>query len=131
MFLPAHSWADAPERSIVRARSAKRESMRLAAILFAPFAIFISQPLLALLPAGAYTALYRASSRRLVGAAAVLWFLYTPYEYGMHRRWLCSGECNIRVDLLLLYPVLWLVSLAAAIVGVRAINRRRGLNRGV
>ena len=34
--------------------------------------------------------------------AAVAWLLYTPYELAMHERWLCSGECNIRVDLLLL-----------------------------
>jgi hypothetical protein len=43
----------------------------------------------------------------------------------MHRRLLCSGECNIRVDLLLLYPVLWIVSLVAVIVAVRAIGRGR------
>ena len=24
----------------------------------------------------------------------------------MKRRWLCSGECNIRVDLLVIYPAL-------------------------
>ena len=41
----------------------------------------------------------------------------------MHRRWLCTGECNIRVDLLLLYPVLWIVSLTALIVGIRALRR--------
>jgi len=43
----------------------------------------------------------------------------------MHRRWLCSGECNIRVDLLLLYPLLILLSLAAAVLAVRSILRRR------
>lgn len=42
----------------------------------------------------------------------------------MHRRWLCSGECNIRVDLLLLYPLLILLSLAAAALAVRNILRR-------
>jgi hypothetical protein len=33
----------------------------------------------------------------------------------MKLRVLCSGECNIRVDLLVLYPALFLVSLAAIV----------------
>lgn len=41
----------------------------------------------------------------------------------MHRRWLCGGECNIRVDLLLLYPVLIVASAAALIVAVRGTRR--------
>jgi len=93
-------------------------------IVFAPFSIFIARPLLALLPAALFAVLYRASGRRWAGAATVLWLLYTFYEYGMHRRWLCSGECNIRIDLLLLYPVLWIVSIAAVIAGVSTIRRR-------
>ena len=98
--------------------------MTLVASVFAPFSFFISQPLLALLPAALFAVLYKASGRRWAGAAAVLWFLYSFYEYGMHRRWLCSGECNIRVDLLLMYPLLWIVSLAALIVGIIALRRR-------
>jgi hypothetical protein len=94
-----------------------------AAIVYSPFAVFIRQPWLALIPAAAFAVLFWASSRRAVGAAAVLWLLYALYEYGIHRRWLCSGECNIRVDLLLLCPVLWLVSLVAAIAGINALRR--------
>jgi hypothetical protein len=51
-----------------------------------------------------------------VGAGA-LWLLYALYELGMKRRWLCSGECNIRVDLLLIYPAL-LLGLVAAGIGL-------------
>jgi hypothetical protein len=40
----------------------------------------------------------------------------------MQQRWLCTGECNIRVDLLLIYPVL-LLSLVAA--GVSLIRPRK------
>ena len=105
--------------------------MAFLALVYGPLTVFISQPLLGLLPAAAFAVLYRASSRRLVGATAVLWFLYACYEYGMHRRWLCSGECNIRIDLLLLYPVLWLVSLAAAIVGVVELRCGRKPKPGV
>ena len=103
----------------------------LALILLAPLTAFIPYPWLALLPAAAFAALSKASGRRLVAAAAVLWCLYAVYEYGMHRRWLCSGECNIRIDLLLLYPVLWIVSLAAGIVGIAGIRRGRKPKSGV
>jgi len=88
--------------------------------------VFIGHPWLALLPAAFFAALFVASRRHLAAAAAALWLIYAVYEYGMHRRWLCSGECNIRVDLLLLYPILLLTSAAAATVAVRAVVRRRG-----
>ncbi len=53
-------------------------------------------------------------ARRVPGSwlAALGWMLYAPYEYLMHLRVLCSGECNIRVDLLLLWPLLLFTSLA-------------------
>ena len=86
--------------------------------------LFIPHPWLALIPALAFAALYRWSGRRVVAVAAGAWLLYAAYEYTLYLRWLCSGECNIRVDLLLLYPVLLLVSLVAAIVALVAILRR-------
>lgn len=85
--------------------------------------VFIEWPWLALIPCAVFGLLYRLSGRRLVAALAVTWLCYALYEYGMRRRWLCSGECNIRVDLLLLYPVLALLSVAALIVAVRALRR--------
>ncbi len=81
--------------------------------------ILIEAPWLALIPAALYALLYRRSRRTLVASVAVMWLGYALYEYAMRRRWLCSGECNIRVDLLLLYPVLFLASVAALIVAVR------------
>ena len=45
--------------------------------------------------------------------------LHLPYEYAMKLRILCSGECNIRVDLLLLYPALLVLSLAALVAVVK------------
>jgi hypothetical protein len=88
--------------------------------------IFIAWPWLALHPAAVFLVLHEASKRRLAAAAALIWLLYAVYEFAMKRRWLgCSGECNIRVDLLLIYPVLLLTSIAAGISAVRAIIRRR------
>jgi hypothetical protein len=88
--------------------------------------VFVAWPWLALLPAALFLALYRASRRKTVAAAGVIWLLYAVYEYAMQRRWLCSGECNIRVDLLLLYPFLVLISVIAGIVAVRAMMRKPG-----
>jgi len=85
--------------------------------------VFIAWPWLALVPAVVFVVLHRLSRRRLVAAAALMWGLYAVYEYGMRRRWLCTGECNIRVDLLLLYPLLAVASLVALVVALRAIAR--------
>ena len=37
----------------------------------------------------------------------------------MQRRWLCSGECNIRVDLLLIYRLLAAISIAGIVAAAR------------
>jgi len=89
-------------------------------------AVFIEWPWLALGPAVLFLELYRRSGRKLVATAACMWGLYAVYEYGMRRRWLCSGECDIRVDLLLLYPLLAVASVVAAVVAIRTIARDRG-----
>ena len=83
--------------------------------------LFIRWPLLAVVPALVLLGLYRLSRRRPTLYAAVAWLLYVPYELAMRWRWLCSGECNIRVDLLLIYPVLVLLSL----IGIIAASRRK------
>ena len=90
--------------------------------------IFIGAPWLALLPAVGFFVLYRRSHRAMPLVAAIAWVLYTVYEYGMYLRYLCTGECNIRVDLLLLYPPLLLVSVMGAIRGM-AKRRPRGRRR--
>ena len=58
-------------------------------------------------------ACFRLSRNAALWVAASLWLFYIPYEYLMYRRVLCSGECNIRVDLLVIYPTLLAVTLAA------------------
>jgi hypothetical protein len=40
----------------------------------------------------------------------------------MKLRWFCSGECNIRIDLLLIYPFL----LLATVLGAVSLLRRQG-----
>jgi len=63
--------------------------------------------------------LYGLSRRRSVAIAGVAWLLYAAYETAMHLRWLCTSECNIRIDLLVIYPLLLVASGVAAVIFVR------------
>jgi len=81
--------------------------------------IFIRYPLGALLVAGVFAALWLHSRRVLPGVVATIWAAYAVYEYLMHTRVLCSGECNIRVDLLLIYPLLVLLTIAGLLSSMR------------
>jgi hypothetical protein len=94
--------------------------------LYGAMAVLIDRPWLAAVPGVVFLWLGARAGRRLVLAAAVAWLLYVPYEYGMKWRILCSGECNIRVDLLLLYPGLVVLSILAAVSALRAAGRPRG-----
>jgi formate hydrogenlyase subunit 3/multisubunit Na+/H+ antiporter MnhD subunit len=85
-------------------------------------AIFIEYPLLAAVIGVLLLGLGLRVRRRTIIAVGMIWLFYAVYETGMRLRWLCSGECNIRVDLLLIYPAL-LVGLVAA--GVSLFRRRR------
>ncbi len=69
-------------------------------------------------------ALLVALGRRIGGRAPVIvggcWIMYSLYETAMRLRWLCSGECNIRVDLLLIYPFLLIATVVAVVSLYRA-----------
>ena len=84
------------------------------------FAIFIAYPILVIVPAFGFLVFDRLRPRRFIRTTAFIWLFYGLYEYLMKRRILCSGECNIRVDLLLIYPVLLVISIASIIIYVRA-----------
>ena len=83
-------------------------------------AFLIEYPLLAAVVGGALMALGRWKRRRAVVGAGALWLLYAAYETGMRLRWLCSGECNIRIDLLVIYPLLLVALVIAAASLLRA-----------
>jgi hypothetical protein len=84
------------------------------------FGVFIGWPVLALVPAAVFATLYYRCRRSTILVAMLAWFAYFPYERAMKLRILCSGECNIRVDLLLLYPLLILVSILGVTVYFKA-----------
>lgn len=77
---------------------------------------FIGHPWIALFPAFIFLLLYRHKRSRWVLAASLLWFVYTLYEFAMTLKLVCDGECNIRVDLLLVYPLLMVMSAIALII---------------
>jgi len=78
-------------------------------------AILIEYPLLAAAIGLVLAGLGRWARRRIAVAVGLIWLLYAAYETGMQQRWLCSGECNIRVDLLLIHPVLLVMSAVAVV----------------
>ncbi|HEX6127239.1 MAG TPA: hypothetical protein VFZ23_17840 [Pyrinomonadaceae bacterium] len=82
--------------------------------------ILTGYPWLALVVAGCLAILWRWARSKVAAVAAILWAGYAGYEYLMLTRVLCTGECNIRVDLLLIYPLLVLLLLAAVAASIRA-----------
>lgn len=87
-------------------------------------AYMIEQPFIAAIPFVLFLILYVSSRKRFVLVTALAWLAYVPYEWAMKLRVLCSGECNIRVDLLLIYPVLAVLSGIALIIVALSILKR-------
>ena len=88
--------------------------------------LLIPQPWLALIPAAIFLAVGTALKARFIQGVGVAWLLYCLLELGNKYRVTCSGECDIRVDLLLIYPALALGSVAAFMVAVRKFFARPG-----
>jgi hypothetical protein len=84
-------------------------------------AIFIAYPWAALPVGAAFLLVFAHRKRTSALLAGLLWTGYSGYEHLMHTRVLCSGECNIRIDLLLIYPLLVTISVVAI---VQALRRR-------
>lgn len=81
-------------------------------------------PAISIAPALTFGFMYLIARKRLLLATATVWALYVLYEFGMKFRLLCSGDCNIRVDLLLLYPILFVVSAVSLIVFLGHLRRQ-------
>jgi formate hydrogenlyase subunit 3/multisubunit Na+/H+ antiporter MnhD subunit len=88
--------------------------------LLGAMAIFIEYPVLAAAIGVALLGLGRRAHRRVAVGGGIAWLLYGLYEFGVKQRWLCSGECNIRIDLLLIYPLLVIGLVAAGVSLLRA-----------
>jgi hypothetical protein len=75
--------------------------------------VMVAYPWIAFAVAGAFAALWAWRRARSAAVAALMWVVYAAYESLVMMRVLCNGDCNIRVDLLLIYPVLAVVSIVA------------------
>jgi formate hydrogenlyase subunit 3/multisubunit Na+/H+ antiporter MnhD subunit len=78
-------------------------------------AIFLRYPFLAAVVGVVLLGLGWRTRHRTATGVGMVWLLYALYETGMQQRWLCTGECNIRIDLLVIYPVLLIGLVAAAV----------------
>jgi len=79
------------------------------------FSVFITIPWLAAIPAAVFYWLYHRFRLKIVLAAALLWAAYLLYELAIFSGLLCEEDCNIRVDLLIVYPLLAVMSFFAII----------------
>jgi hypothetical protein len=88
--------------------------------------VFVEYPVLAAVMAAGCGGLWLWRRGRASAIAALSWLLYAIYEFLMKARVLCSGECNIRVDLLVIYPFLIVVSAATLIASIRMLVEPSG-----
>lgn len=84
-------------------------------LVFRAMAIFIEHPVLAAVIGLLLIELGRWVHRGLVVTVGVVWLMYSLWEFAIKQRWLCRGDCDIRADLILIYPVLLLGSVAALV----------------
>lgn len=84
--------------------------------------LLIRWPWLAAIPAVLFGGAYYCYRKLFMLVAAFSWAAYACYEVSIRLHWLCSGDCSIRIDLLLLYPLLLLVTLIGVISVVRSLS---------
>ena len=106
---------------------------RLITIFFFPIAVMVGYPFLALMPAGGFLGFYfwqrnrknhtnfkKAYFRVLLGG--IVWLVFTIYEYRMYH-WSKTVVAPIRVDLLLITPILYLFTIAALLAICRILKK--------
>lgn len=84
----------------------------------------------ALIPMTIFLMLYLASRWRPTLFVSAIWLCYFFYELGMKYGTLCSGDCSIRPDIIILVPLLIASSVGVLIGSVIAIARRVDKTKG-
>lgn len=87
--------------------------------------VFVNQPLLVLIPVLVFAVIGIATKSAFAWSGMGVWILYGLYELAVQNRILCSKGCDIRVDLIFMFPLLIIVSFVA-IAGAAARLIRRG-----
>lgn len=85
---------------------------------------FVTQPYIALIPALFFAFLYFQFRNKVILSTSALWIVYAAYEALHYVRILCSGECNIRIDLVLIYPVLILLSIISLFLAAQSFFKK-------
>ena len=98
-------------------------------LLLMPMGLLHDYPFVAVIPAIAFAFLALAFARGtrafpILIVAALAWAAYLPYELHMHE-WEKTVSGPIRVDLLLIAPVLYVLALLVTIATVRAFRAGR------
>lgn len=88
-------------------------------LFYDAMSVLIPNPWLAAFPALGFALLWRRRGGLVVLLAALAWTVYGLYETGIHLRILCTGDCNIRLDLIFAYPPLAALTLVAVWRGLR------------
>ena len=83
--------------------------------IFTAMGVFVEHPLLAAVIGILFVTLGRVLHRSLATAAGVMWIIYSLWEFAIKQRWVCRGDCDIRADLIFIYPLLILGSVAAVV----------------
>src|SRR5690349_20584613 len=103
--------------------------MDLGRAIFSPIGIIVSAPGVAFVPAGVFLGGWWTSPRPAASSGALIagvaWLMYLVYETRMYF-WAKTVHAPIRVDLLIIAPVLYLLSIvgvASWIVGQRRARR--------
>ena len=98
-------------------------------IIYYPINWFVERPYLAILPVLVFGFCYlglRSGSakvaRRIALMAAILWLLYAIYEWRMFL-WSQAVSAPIRVDLLLIAPILYLTTVAGLVASIVGFHR--------
>ncbi len=94
-------------------------------ILFFPIVLMASLPGTAIIPAAIFAGLYIKKRNRISKFGRILticvtfvWTTYAVYETGMYF-WMKTVIAPIRVDLLLIVPILYLVTIAGTIALIK------------
>jgi hypothetical protein len=86
--------------------------------------LFVPHPIVALIPAIIFFGAGVLVKNRFLLVVAAIWGLYSIYEFLMKARILCSGDCNIRIDLLGIYPALVTVSTVGIMLWLKRLIER-------
>jgi len=102
--------------------------MDLGRAIFSPIGIIVSAPGVALLPAGVFLGGWWTSPRNAPSCGTLLaeiaWLMYAIYETRMYF-WAKTVHAPIRVDLLIIAPVLYLLSIVGVVSWVIGERRAR------